>query len=257
MPHKVFEKTVNILVVDDTPGVLEVAEALFDTFGVYKVTTAGSTKEAIEKINRSKKRFHACAFDLGLDDVEENEYYLLDHYGMVMPFVIISARQEVERLFECGKRGAMGFAKKTNVEFSEKLLFNVNKFALMNMICPTYNEVNRAVRDNCVEALFSTNPRNVNEWARNAGVHPRQIYRDWKERQGINPLHALCLFHLYSGIFAQIQTCIAGVAAEAPFCLEDIVKSLMESEDCRKAFEHYLENRAIIDAHIWAFHVGK
>ncbi len=241
--YTAFEKTVNILAVDDSPAHLEMVEALFDSFGIYKVTTAGSATAARERIAGSDSRFHACVLDLGINDIDKNEFFLLETFGRSIPFVMMSGRQDVDKVFECGKRGAKAFAPKATMEFSTKLISSVNKNALLNMICPGYRGDEQTLVAKSVEILITANPINVNEWARQTDVPARLIHREWKERLGISPLHALTVFHLYSGLFAEIQNTIASVAPGKPFRLEDACATLLRSNAYRRKFEYYLANK--------------
>jgi CheY-like chemotaxis protein len=244
----VFRNTVNVLVVDDESEILQTIKELLDLFGVYNVTTAANTKQALEKISRNQSRFHACALDLCLADVEKNEYYLMDKYGKTIPFIVISGRQDTEKGIECGRRGAKAFASKGKQSFYREFISSLNKYALINLICPLYNESQKDLLSQSLEMLVATNPQSVSEWARTANITERQLHREWKERLGINPLHALYVYRLYSALFACIQKEIAATEPAETFTMEEAVKFLLKSDDYRKTFEYYLLHKRQISS---------
>ena len=196
-----LKHTVNVLVVDDMPEFWMSVKGLLDLFGIYSVSTAESTREALEIIKNSDKRFHACMLDRGMNDMERNEFYLIDKLGKTIPFIIMTARQEPDESFQCGRRGAKAFVMKGVQEFNYKLVSNINKYAIQNILCPKYSEGQQNLFCKCLDTLINSKPLSVSEWARGVDVLERQLQREWKEHIGVNPLHSLYVFHLYSRLF--------------------------------------------------------
>jgi DNA-binding NtrC family response regulator len=79
-PFILFKNTVNVLVVDDMPLITRAVQEFLEMFKIYTVNTANSTKEAMDITEKTEKRYHACLFDLGMNDVACNEFHLLDTY---------------------------------------------------------------------------------------------------------------------------------------------------------------------------------
>jgi CheY-like chemotaxis protein len=79
-PFILFKNTVNVLVVDDMPVITGLVREFLELFNIYTVSTANSTREALDLIEKADKRYHACLFDLGMNDVAGNEFHLLDTY---------------------------------------------------------------------------------------------------------------------------------------------------------------------------------
>lgn len=242
-PFTVFKHTVNVLVVDDMPEILAMVEGLLDIFGIYAVHTAESTREALEIIAQCEDRFHACLFDLGMNDVESNEFHLLDKFGKTIPFIIMTATDDTEKAFECNKRGAKAFIKKATPSFNRKLVSSLDKFALLNMICPGYAEGDEGLLCRCVEALVETNPLQVNDWAREVDVLESKLRKEWKKQLVINPKHALCVFHVFSEAFNLVENACINNDTLFSFNTKECGKSLLNSIAYKRCLEYYILNR--------------
>ena len=125
-PFTLLKHSVNVLVVDDMQVFWTRVKGLLDIFGIYSVRIAESTREALEIIKNSEKRFHACVLDRGMDDVERNEFHLLDTFGKTIPFIIMTAREEPDQTFQCGRRGAKAFIRKATPAFNYTLISSIN-----------------------------------------------------------------------------------------------------------------------------------
>jgi hypothetical protein len=71
-------------------------------------------------------------------------------------------------------------------------------------------------------------------------ILPRHIQREWKERVGVNPLHSLYVFHLYSCLFAKIENYLQKVQPQEQFSLGDSIENLLRSNDYNRIFEYCL-----------------
>lgn len=120
IPHDPFlllKKTVNVLVVDDDPGILDILEMHLSFFQIYSISRAASTAKAMMKIEESGSRFHVCVLDRGLYDVDGNEFYLMDKYRQKIPFIVITGRKDSEKAFECGEHGGKKVLSKGGPDF--------------------------------------------------------------------------------------------------------------------------------------------
>jgi DNA-binding NtrC family response regulator len=139
-PFTILKHTVNVLVVDDMFASWSRVRGLLDIFGIYSVHIAESAKTALKTINTSGRRFHACLLDRGINDMERNEFYLLDTFGKTIPFLIVTARDYSEETFTCGRKGALAYIRKDSPTFNYSLVSALNKHALLNIVCPRYND---------------------------------------------------------------------------------------------------------------------
>jgi DNA-binding NarL/FixJ family response regulator len=250
--YSVLNKTINVLVVDDMPEFWSRVKGLLDLFDIYCVHIAENAKAAIEIINKNEGRFHACALDRGMNDVGHDEFYLLDKFKERIPFIIMTARQEPDESFQCGKRGARAFVMKTSRTFDLELVSNINKHALQNVICPGYDETQQNLHCKCIEALMRMKPLSVAEWAQGAGVLERQLQREWKEHFRVNPLHSLYVFHLYLRLFTKIENYLQEIRPQERFSLLGCVETLLRSSDYNRIFEYCLLNWSQIHSYISA-----
>jgi response regulator RpfG family c-di-GMP phosphodiesterase len=199
--NSIYKSAINVLVVDDFPPILETIREYFQGFGIYKMVTASSTGEAEKILSGNDIRFHSCLFDLGMKDVENNEFYLLDKYANKIPFIVISYRKDLETGFACKSRGARAILAKGSCDFLKNLVAQVNKLALLNLICPQYMEGRMDILCKLVEVLFEKKPLHVNDWAMEANITDRQLRREWAEELGVCAKHSLCVFHIFSHAF--------------------------------------------------------
>jgi response regulator RpfG family c-di-GMP phosphodiesterase len=250
-PFTLLKHTINVLVVDDMPEFWTSVKGLLDLFGIYSVHIAETTREALEIITQCPKRFHACLFDLGVNDVERNEFYLLDKFGDTIPFTIMSATDDTEKSFECKNRGAKTFVKKATLGFNSKLVSSLNKYALINLICPGYDKDEESILSKCVDALEKVNPLHVSDWAREVDVIEDKLRKECRRRMTVKPKQALCVFYVFSGIFKQIEKAYDDKGSPGRFCADECAESLLNSMSYKKSLEYYLSNRGEIDLHIF------
>jgi hypothetical protein len=213
-------------------------KGLLDLFGIYSIHIAESTREALEIIKNNDKRFHTCLLDRGMNDVESNEFYLIEKFGKIIPFIIMTARRDPNESFLYGRRGAKAFVEKGVKGFGYQLVSNINKNAMQNILCPKYNEGQQDLFCKCLETLINTKPLRVSEWAREMNILPRQIQREWEEHVGVNPLHSLYVFHLYFSLFIKIENYLQKVQPQEQFSLSDTMETLLKSNDYNRIFDY-------------------
>jgi CheY-like chemotaxis protein len=160
-PFTLLKQTVNVLVVDDMSVSWSRIKGLLDIFGIYSVHIAESTRAALEILNASDRRFHACLLDRGMSDVERNEFFLLDKFGKTIPFFIVTARDYSEETFECGRKGALAHIRKDSPTFNYSLVSALNKHALLNIVCPRYNDREQSLLCNSVDMMVTNHPQQV------------------------------------------------------------------------------------------------
>jgi response regulator RpfG family c-di-GMP phosphodiesterase len=228
-PFTLLKHTVNVLVVDDMPQFWMSVKGLLDLFGIYSVHIAETTREALEIIAQSPKRFHACLFDLGVNDVERNEFYLLDKFGDTIPFTVMSATADTEKSFECKNRGAKTFVKKATPGFNSKLVSSLDKYALINMICPGYEKDEESVLSKCVDSLEKNNQLHVSDWAREVDVLEGKLRKECKEQMTVKPKQALCVFHIFREIFKLVEKTFGDNESADRFSSEECGKYLINS----------------------------
>lgn len=246
-PFAILNRIVNVLVVDDIPEILCMVETMLDGFGIYSVHTAGSAKEAVDIVAQFPMRFHACLCDLGIRDMEQNEFYLLEKFGNTIPFIIISATEDTEKSFECKNRGAKTFVKKATPWFYSKLVSSINHYGLINMIFPCYERAEQSLVNKYVEALGKSNPINVHEWAREVDVIEAKLRKECEGQMTVKPKQAICVFHVFSEMFKLIERTFDENGSMGRFNANKCGESLLDSITYKKSLDYYLKNRQEID----------
>jgi CheY-like chemotaxis protein len=241
-PFSILEKTVNVLVVDDMPEFYSRVTGLLDLFGIYCVRAAESTREALEIIGKSRMRFHSCLLDRGMNDVENDEFHLLEKFGKTIPFIIMTAREYSDSTFECGKRGAQAYIRKGASDFDYSLVSNLNHNALPNLVCPAYVKGGDGLLNRSMESLMQNNPEQVSVWARDLKVSESRLWNEWQKRMAMNPKYAICIFHVFSKIFETINDACRNEAAFALFDQKECSRSLFASSGYKRCLEYYFMN---------------
>jgi CheY-like chemotaxis protein len=254
-PFSFLNKTVNVLIADDSSAIVAMLEGMLDIRELYSVSSAGSTAEALALLETDKKRYHVCLFDLGLDDIEHNEFYLLDQYRKTLPFIIISCREELEKGFECSRHGAKTIIRKASPDFEKRLFCAINKFALESILCPGYHENPSPIICRCMEGLLKTKPGLVKEWAENLNIAERYLRNEWMGYAGVNAKHSLCIFHLFSWAFKYAEIMYNSPNNEGnEIVLTGFVDSLSKSKCYERCKKYFLANESVLKNSICSLH---
>jgi CheY-like chemotaxis protein len=204
-PFSFLNQTVNILLVDDEPMIISWLSGMLELLGLYSVSCASSAAEAVAAIETSEKRYHACVSDLGMKDVENNEFYLMDKYRKKMPFIVITARSDTEKGFKCGNSGVKETLMKNARDFEWRLVRAINKYAMGSVICPGFHESPPVALIRYMECLAQKKPACVNEWFSNLKMDYSFFRREWERYAGVKPKYSICIFHLFTAAFEYIE----------------------------------------------------
>lgn len=111
-------KESNILIIDDDPFMLKIAERTLHTIGIKHVTTCGSGKEALELINSNQQQFDIILLDLNMPEMDGIQFIrLLDDKTFYGSIILISGEDErmlisAEKLVAARKIGILGYMQK-------------------------------------------------------------------------------------------------------------------------------------------------
>jgi CheY-like chemotaxis protein len=198
-----LDKTLNILVVDDDWMILDLLREILSPVHLYNVITANSTKEA-NAIISSEKRIHVCIMDLGLSDIDHDEFYLLKNFAPYVSFLVNTGSINPAQGFKCKQYGAKHLISKGSLSGIEgiELVREINRQALYNIINPSFSENIFDTLNFATEMLFKKSPDSVTGWALEAKITDRELRNLWTNKVGIMARQALTIFHLYSIAFA-------------------------------------------------------
>jgi CheY-like chemotaxis protein len=231
-------KSVNILCIDDEPWQLDFFNDIFGRHQLFNPFVAKTAKEA-ESILRSQT-IHLVTLDCGIDDIENNEFYLLEKYSSKIPFVIISGSADMERAFDASKSGAVGVISKPPEIDSAKFWDSFSDAFLDYCILPA-NKCNSVIQG-CCDILKQYLPDSVSDWASQAKITDGYLRRVWNDCFTIAPKHLLFLYRFYRFAFTYYNTLFLSSVSdtiEAP--------SAPDSNEHRNLVSYYLLNRKELD----------
>lgn len=112
---------ISVLYVDDEPGLLELCRIFLEQTGGFRVDTAASAEEALEKM--AKKQYDALISDYLMPVMDGISFLksIRQRYGDI-PFILFTGRGREEMVIEAFNNGADSYIQKggdTNVQFVE------------------------------------------------------------------------------------------------------------------------------------------
>ena len=203
-----LDKSLNVLIVDDDWAILDILKETLSPVNLYNIIITNTAKEASEIIS-SRNRIHVCIMDLGLMDVDHDEYYLLKNFAPFVSFLVHTGSVNPAQGFKSKQYGAKHLITKGSMTAIEgiELVQEINRQALYNLINPSYSETVFDTLNYATEILFKNSPDSVTLWASEAKITDRELRNLWKNKIGIMARHALTIFQLYSLAFACVEQC--------------------------------------------------
>ena len=175
-----LEHSIGVLIVEDEPAVAELHFEHLNSYKLYHVVCASSIKEA-ESVLSSSRRFHVCLLDLGLEDFDHDEYYLIRKYSPRMSFIVVSARDSLEKGFQAGTCGALAIINKPVDFYKIDFIDQINAAFFKSLLVPDNQSKCKPVIKDAIDAFLSSKPASVIHWANKVGVEERYLRKVWKE----------------------------------------------------------------------------
>jgi DNA-binding NarL/FixJ family response regulator len=198
-PFYFLDKLINILVVDDDTAVLSLVKEIIAPVGVYSLRTAATARDA-EPILSSFDRVHLCIFDLGINDRENDEFYLLRKYSHRSSFVVFTGSTSPRKGFMAQSLGAKAIIEKSahimNVDFLKQINYNT----LLNILNPRYGRANDTL-SHSTDMLFKHSPKFVSQWAIQMGISDRELRHIWTKNLGANAKIVLSIYQIFEAAF--------------------------------------------------------
>ncbi|MBN1575676.1 MAG: response regulator [Chitinispirillaceae bacterium] len=212
-PFYFIDRMLNILIVEDDPLSRDLLTEVLRPAACYAVHVAAANSKALELL-RSGMRFHACIIDLGINDVENDEYYLLRHYGRHTSIIVLTGSPSPQKGASCIQLGARSVFEK-GTAFNSRLFFQtLNRMVLINVVNYRFNEWSGDTLNLATDTLFTTSPDSVTQWAEKMRITDRQLRNLWHTGSGFGAKHVLFLFHCLKNAFAYYETLLFGNGAE-------------------------------------------
>jgi hypothetical protein len=164
----------------------------------------------------------------------------------------MTSSEDTAKVFQCSKRGAMAFIGKTTpTSFNfYSLITSVNHYALLNMLYPEYDENEQSNICKYINALVNTDPYQVKDWAKELELSDREVRYIREGRLDLNPKQTLCVYHIFSRFFNQINAACKNNNVPDDIGLAQCAASIMESPDFKRWLEYYFLNIKDIKASI-------
>jgi response regulator RpfG family c-di-GMP phosphodiesterase len=185
----------NILTVDDSEVILRLIKGTLSPIRAYKVYNASSAKEADCLLGKEIK-FHACISDMGLNDINNNEFYLIEKYGKTIPFIVLTGRNDTPMGFKCREKDAHAIIQKETDETLLKIKTAVKYSAVRSRL-------DGELLKNHIDILMKAQPKNVSEWAREIGISDSRLRKAWQQAYERNPKHILFLHRLLNFVIQE------------------------------------------------------
>ncbi len=199
-PYQFLAHSINICMVDDDPQLLQVYSEILNGYNLYTIVSCSNVAET-ESMLSSKQRFHVCIMDLGLDDIDNDEFYLLKKFSPRISFIILTGNDSVKKGFECGKYGSLSVFEKP-VDFGKVDFINAVNRAFICSLVASCSKSYKPVVEKIVEALFLFDPVDIFNWALNANVTEQYLRKVWNTIYGYQPKYFFILYRMMLSAFS-------------------------------------------------------
>lgn len=202
-PYYFLDNLVKVLVVDKDPMALSFVNEVLSPVKLYDVKGVSKAADA-KTILSDMERVHLCLAEMGISDIENDEFYLLSTYGMRVAFVMYTDCRSVVKGFRSAKLGAKGVIQKSTDLAPYEVFRTVNKIALQNIINPRYGlDEDRLLHS--TDVLFEHSPKFVSQWALQMGITDRELRHIWRKNLGANAKTILTIYQVFSEAYTYYE----------------------------------------------------
>ncbi|HEX2958769.1 MAG TPA: response regulator [Chitinispirillaceae bacterium] len=235
-PFSFLDNILNILIIEDDPESMALIKDILDGQTVFCIHTAVSSQEALNLL-KSGKRFHICIMDLGLSDIQNDEFFILRQYAQHTSIIVLTGSSSPQKGAICIKTGARGvFEKGTSLNIRE-FLKAVHHNTLISIINHRYNEFNPDTINLATKILFEKKPASVTEWADYMKISDRQLRNLWHNGSGFSAKYTLAIYTLFSTAFSYFHA--------LQFESKSVVAELLNSCSETKLHTNFKQNSEI------------
>ncbi|MBD3315241.1 MAG: response regulator [Chitinivibrionales bacterium] len=195
-PFYYLDGLVSLLLIDDDKQIRNMLGDLLAPIRIYTIKKASCAAQA-EAILASPQRTHLCVMDLGLSDIDKDEFYLLRRFGGRVSFVVLTGSNSPQKGFTAHQLGARTIIEKGGGFDPSTFIRTVNHHALLNVINPRYG-MSADTLTASTDVLFRTSPQFVSEWALELGITDRELRNVWTKNLGANTKIILAIHQMFS-----------------------------------------------------------
>jgi CheY-like chemotaxis protein len=239
--YDVLKKTISVLVVDDDPDQLDFYHEMLSGHPLFTVNKASTSRLAEEAIHSHTP--HVCILDLGIDDIDNDEFYLLRKYSELLPFIIISGSTDIARAFHATKLGAVGMMAKPPEMNSPEFWGNLGELFLNRSILPVITDAINPCIGECCRILQNDFPDNVSDWAQKAGITDTYLRKLLTECYSFPPKHVLFIYKFYKDALDYFnKRYLAELDESEPSRIN------INLSECQRQVSYFLQNRKALEA---------
>ncbi|HLV31840.1 MAG TPA: response regulator [Chitinispirillaceae bacterium] len=199
-PYDYIDNTINIMIIEDESFQAELITEILEPVQLFSLYTVTTNKEAVS-LFRSGKRFHVCILDLGISDIDNDEFYILRNYTNHCSVIVRTGSDSPKKGATCIQLGAKTVIEKGTMFDTCKFYQIVSRNALLNIVNFRYNESSGDTLNLATKVLFEKNPDTVTQWADYMRITDRQLRNLWRTGSGFGAKQVLSLYHLFKDAF--------------------------------------------------------
>ncbi|MBD3243573.1 MAG: response regulator [Chitinivibrionales bacterium] len=201
-PYVHLRGSFRVLLVDRDERTLAKHQDIIEEIPLIEAHTARSAAEATRMLYDGR-RWHAVVTDLGIDDINGDEYALMRRFGDEIPFVVCSSQASLEKGLECARFGARLIVQKHGaVADRRRLKERVAYCVQLSIINPAFRPGSTDSLSRATDALFTKCPQSVSEWSSMTHVTERELRYLWRKNSGAAVKEVLGMYHIVSSAFA-------------------------------------------------------
>ena len=199
-PYYYLCNKIDILVVDDyKEALLQPYYEFLNNYYLYKIDFSDNFYVAQSKLETGN--YHICILDLGLQNIMDDEYYLLKKFSGKIPIIVTGAIDKHKRS-EAYRYGAVTIQPKPVYEDYREMSHTVNVTFLQLLAMPFGFQIKDGLVKKWCQILREKNPNNIFEWAVMGGVSESYFRKRWQQSFSLQPDYFLYLFKLFLDAFS-------------------------------------------------------
>jgi DNA-binding NarL/FixJ family response regulator len=199
-PFSALFRSISVLFVDDDPGQLQLYKDSLNEHPLYTVVTAGTAEEA-QRILLGGVTIHLCVLDMGINDIRNDEFFLIKKFKDRCPFIVISGSMDIEKAYKATTYGAAGMISKPVETHTGKFWNTLTEVFCSKAIIPQLPENANSQLKLCCEVLRNNKPGSVTEWAAHVNISDSYLRKLWGECFTISPKLMLLKYKVYQKAF--------------------------------------------------------
>ena len=137
-PYSFLDGLLNVLVIDPDERSQRKLGALLSPLSSITIHYGASTAAALTRL-RGGKRFHCIITELGMDDVDNDEFYIIRHYAQHSSVIVVSGSPSTRKGATCAYLGARAVFDKGASFAPDAFIETLTNTLLINIVNHRYS----------------------------------------------------------------------------------------------------------------------